>query len=91
MPVPPQLADAMKKQKSASKLETSPNSKLKNSLSSAKISQDTVVIEDTDLEVSGDRQTAYKHLMTTLRNQVEKATENYKHFTNMGDIGNANK
>ena len=91
MPVPPQLADAMKKQKSASKLETSPTSKLSNNLSSVKISQGTVVIDDSDLEVSGDRQTVYKHLINTLRNQVEKATENYKHFTNMGDIGNATK
>ena len=91
MPVPPQLADTMKKQKSASKLEISPTSKLSNNLSGVKISQDIVVIEDSDLEVSGDRQTVYKHLINTLRNQVEKATANYKHFTNMGDIGNANK
>ena len=87
--MPPQLAEAMKKQKSTSKLEVSPNTKLSNSLNNVKL--DPVIIDDTDLEVSGDRQTVYKRLIATLRNQVEKATENYNHFTNMGDIGNANK
>lgn len=86
MPVPPQLAESLKRKAPSTKL--SPNSKLANSLSNVQIN-DTVIVDD--LPINGDKQTVYKHLLSTLKIQVEKATENYKHFTNMGDIGNANK
>ncbi len=88
--MPPQLADQMKKkQTSGSNLQSvHTNSKLNN----LKLQDnEPVIIDNDDLELTGDRQTVYKHLLNTLRNQVEKATENYKHFTSMGDIGNANK
>lgn len=82
LPVPPQLADKIKKT-SSSNIQVSPNSRLSNAMSSVRI--------DEDLPVNGDRETVYKYLLKTLKEQVEKATENFKHFTNMGDISNANK
>ena len=70
--MPPQLADQMKKkQTSGSNLQSvHTNSKLNN----LKLQDnEPVIIDNDDLELTGDRQTVYKH------------------FTSMGDIGNANK
>lgn len=41
--------------------------------------------------ITGDRESIYKRLLEDLREQVSIATANFKHFTNMGDVANANK
>ncbi len=77
--------------KKTTRLPPSPNSTAtilsKNVEATLKIKDE----ENVNVPIGGDRQTVYKHLLTTLRDQIEIATENYKHFTNMGDINNATK
>lgn len=41
--------------------------------------------------IQGDRKTVYKRLQDDLVEQIKIATANFKHFTSMGDINNANK
>jgi coiled-coil and C2 domain-containing protein 1 len=44
-----------------------------------------------NIPINGDRDTIYKHLLEKLKQQVDIATENFKHYSKMGDIPNANK
>ena len=69
------------------KVVSSPTSSLSKNVESLKLGKN----EDVNLTITGDRQTVYKHLIETLKQQIEIATESYKHFTNMGDISNATK
>lgn len=47
--------------------------------------------EKLEIPADADRSTVFKHLQEKLRDQISISTENFKHFTRMGDIGNANK
>ena len=44
-----------------------------------------------DEPIMGDRKAIFKRLQEDLMQQIKISTANYKHFTNMGDIANANK
>lgn len=84
LPVPPQMEKTMKG-KTAS--PQSPSG-LVSKLGGIKLQADDFeMVEHCD----GDRKSVYKHLCDRLRQQFEIASGNFKHFTNMGDISNANK
>ena len=77
LPVPPQLEHSLPNVTARSNVATSPS---------------VVVIKSTDLPpIEGDRKTVYKRLQDDLKEQIQLATENFKHFTSMGDVNNANK
>ena len=50
-----------------------------------------MVIKSSDEPIVGDRKTVFKRLQDDLVEQISLATANFKHFTNMGDVNNANK
>lgn len=79
LPMPPQLQSVAKKTNvslTTSEFNQSLNSKL---------------ADDLDIPISGDRNTIYKTLLDKLRQQIEISSDNFKHFTKMGDINNASK
>ena len=78
MPIPPQLAH----------LESNKASSLKSS--QVLPSEVTTRLID-EPPIQGDRKTIYKHLQDDLLEQIKIATANFKHFTSMGDVSNANK
>jgi len=82
LPVPPQLEGSVKKTVSPQ----AGSSILSKQMNACKLMTDDLVIP-----VNGDRKVVYKHLSDQLREQFEIANRNFKHFTNMGDVGNANK
>ena len=82
LPVPPQLEGALKK----SVAPQAASSVLAQQMGTCKLASD-----DLEIPLNGDRKVVYKHLCDRLREQFEIANRNFKHFTNMGDISNANK
>ncbi|RNA04241.1 coiled-coil and C2 domain-containing 1-like [Brachionus plicatilis] len=75
IPVPPQLQD-----------KVSP-SKKNVQIKDEKMHQ--VILNDEPL--TGDRTSIYQRLMNDLREQIKIATDNFKQYTQMGDVNNANK
>ena len=90
LPVPPQMEKAITKKLAVSASSPqSPTSVLSQKFDATKLQSD-----DFDIlppVTNGDRKPVYKQLCDRLREQIEIASGNYKHFTNMGDISNANK
>lgn len=84
LPVPPQLENELKK-----KATTESVSPLAKKMATASIRTDDW--EKLELPADADRSTVFKHLLGKLRDQISISTESFKHFTAMGDIGNANK
>lgn len=82
LPVPPQL------EKSSKKINSPPSAEsvLNKVFASGKSGTD-----DLDIPIEGSRNDIYKHLLVKLRQQIDIATDNFKHFSKMGDIANANK
>lgn len=76
LPVPPQL-----------KSNVSPSKQTVAQIKTEKTQ--SIVLEEEPL--IGDRETIYQRLMGDLKEQVKIATNNFKHFTQMGDVNNANK
>jgi hypothetical protein len=76
--VPPQLADKQKALNSTSP----PNKNLGSAVT-------TQVLNEAP--ISGDRKAIFIRLQEDLMQQIKVATANFKHFTNMGDVSNANK
>lgn len=81
LPVPPQMEKTVKKSVGSPK-----NDQLCKQMESVKMQND-----DLNIPINGDRKTVFKHLCDRLREQYEIASSNYKHFTQIGDITNANK
>lgn len=50
-----------------------------------------LAVETNDEPITGDRNAVFKRLQEDLRAQIKIATDNFKHFTSMGDVSNANK
>lgn len=77
LPVPPQLKQLQ-----------SNNSVTTTTIKSLSQSRAT---DDLSIPINGDRDIIYKHLLEKLKQQVELATDSFKHYSKMGDIPNANK
>lgn len=90
LPIPPQLEAALKKQSINTKAATlSPTVGLNKAFGNVKIQSDD--FEFLDIPKDSDRDTIYKLLLKKLREQIEISSDNFKHFSKMGDINNANK
>ena len=83
LPVPPQLADKQKKLASPTKNNSAILKKVEAVMASSLLLNDE--------PISGDREAIFKRLQADLMQQIKIATANFKHFTNMGDVTNANK